>query len=461
MSYNNKSKCGAFQTQFSPILEALAQAALVEISKLVDDGTAVLRLEMSQSQREIEALKRKLQLLERELRATQRVSEERGHPWSVEVPVWDKLRSTEKEGQHPPTAESVFGQEWSFRLRRPREPTAVEERTTPLQSSLTRNQVSSPVVFMKNQVRSPLVFMKNQVRSPVVLMRNQSAVMEEVRPESLPIKQERLEDDLCYSDPQPTSTGEEQVIQPTAAGGPEEQVAQCTPVEEGKKQETVPTPAGDPEELSEQHRCGHSDEELSGLEFVVKAEQEEEHVAQRPNQTACEHSTGRLNNLGSEYVMYERDSQLWTSFTQGDSDIETDDPGCSNATEQYSQSLSVHTELQHAPATVEGSGSTLSSFGSSYVEVFDKMSGKQPVYGEELRSEAIHTQQGQYRERSVDTVERENQTLLPQKQQHGPTVRQMRGGESRAQSHSGSQYEASSTLSAGVFRSDKGYGSKL
>ncbi|XP_035286195.1 zinc finger protein 585B-like [Anguilla anguilla] len=243
-------------------------------------------------------------------------------------------------------------------------------------------------------------------------------------------------------DPQCTSEGGEQVTQPT-------------PVEDGKKPDTEPTPAGDPVELSEQHRCEHSDEELSGLEFVVKAEQEEEHVAQRLDQTGCERSAGRLNNLGSEYVMYERDSQLWTSFTQEDSDIETDDPVCSNTTAQCSQNLSIHTQLQHAPATMEVSGNTLSSFGPSYVEEFDKMSEKPSVCREDLRSEAIHTQQGQYRERLVHTVERENQTLLPQQQQHGPSVKHMRGSESPAQLHSGSQYETSSTLSSSAFSAGK------
>ncbi|KAJ8336442.1 hypothetical protein SKAU_G00376620 [Synaphobranchus kaupii] len=224
-------------------------------------------------------------------------------------------------------------------------------------------------------------------------------------------------------DPQCTSEGGEQVTLPTS-------------VEDGKKPDTEPTPAGDPEELNEQHRCGHGDEELSAVEFVVKAETEEEHVAQRLNQTGCEHSAGGLNNLGSEYVMYEGDSQLWTSFTQGDSDIETDDPVCSNSTEQCSQSLSVHSPLQHGPATMEVSGNPLSSFGASSVEGFDKMSEKPSVCSEELRSEAIHTQQGQYRERLVHTVERENQSLLPQQQQHGPSVKHMRGSGSPAQPHS-------------------------
>ncbi|KAJ8336445.1 hypothetical protein SKAU_G00376650 [Synaphobranchus kaupii] len=136
--------------------------------------------------------------------------------------------------------------------------------------------------------------------------------------------------------------------------------------------------------------------------FTVKAEQEEEHVAQRLNQTGCEHSAGRLNNLGSEYVMYERASQLWTSFTQGDSDIETDDPVCSNATEQCSQSLSVHSPLQHGPATMEVSGNTLSSLGKD-VHVVDGLlvkeeAGGQCSYSEENRSEMDGTQQTEYRQ---------------------------------------------------------------
>ncbi|KAJ8336439.1 hypothetical protein SKAU_G00376590 [Synaphobranchus kaupii] len=345
-----------FQTQLVSTMEILAKAAVAEINRRVDDSCAVFRVEISQSQKEIETLKRKLQVVERELMKTRRKK-------TVHSPT---------RVEHSPSAEGAFGQEWRFRLRTRGEPIAVEEVDTPLQSGI-RNQF---------------------------------------RPEPPLVKKERLEEDLCYSDPEPTPVEEEQETEPTPvmeeqeidpmhAG--EEQETEPTPVGEeweteptpvGEEHETDPTPAGDPEELSEQHRCGHGDEELSEVEFVVKAEQEEEHVAQRLNQTGCEHSAGRLNNLGSEYVMYEGDSQLWTSFTQGDSDIETDDPVCSLATEQCSQSLSVHSPLQHAPATMEVSGNTLSSFGASSVEGFDKMSEKPSVCSEELRSEAIHTQQG-------------------------------------------------------------------
>ncbi|MCJ8730297.1 hypothetical protein PDJAM_G00182720 [Pangasius djambal] len=54
----------AFQTQLASIMEVLANAAVAEICKLVDDDYAVINLQMSQCQRENKALKRKLHLME-------------------------------------------------------------------------------------------------------------------------------------------------------------------------------------------------------------------------------------------------------------------------------------------------------------------------------------------------------------------------------------------------------------
>ncbi|XP_036375356.1 fibrous sheath CABYR-binding protein-like [Megalops cyprinoides] len=384
-----------FQTQLVSIMEILGKAAVAEISRRV-------RLEMSQSQREIEALKRKLHVLEREIIRTRRRK-----------------------------AERVFGQGWSFGVWRDGEATAVEEESTPLQS----------------------------------VMREESADTEENTPESLLIKEERLEDNLWSRDPQPTpaeeqvaqpTPAEEQVTQPTPAEdpeekkpphseGPAEQVTQPTPAEHPKKhvtqptpaeeQVTQPTPAEDPEELSEKRRCGHSEEDLSGLEFVVKVEQEEEHVAQRLSQTGCEHSVGRLNNLDSEYVTYERDGQLWTSFTPGDSDIETDDPVCDNATEQYSQSLPVHTELQHAPAADAASANSLCSLESLAAQPQVTLLSSAPrneevetryLQSEETGSLISEIQQGQTRERLLPSVKRESQTLQARQQLHGPSAKLMR-----------------------------------
>lgn len=57
-----------FYTQLSSIMETLTKAALADIVKLVDDGAAVLRLEISQTQKINTTLKRKLELMESELR---------------------------------------------------------------------------------------------------------------------------------------------------------------------------------------------------------------------------------------------------------------------------------------------------------------------------------------------------------------------------------------------------------
>uniref|UniRef100_A0A4W5K5D0 C2H2-type domain-containing protein n=1 Tax=Hucho hucho TaxID=62062 RepID=A0A4W5K5D0_9TELE len=56
--------CMVFHTQIASIMEVLANAAVADICKLVDDDYAVFRLEITQSQKENRALRRKLQLLE-------------------------------------------------------------------------------------------------------------------------------------------------------------------------------------------------------------------------------------------------------------------------------------------------------------------------------------------------------------------------------------------------------------
>ncbi|XP_055765684.1 zinc finger protein 565-like [Salvelinus fontinalis] len=58
------ANCMVFHTQIASIMEVLANAAVAEICKLVDDDYAVCRLEISQSQKENRGLRRKLQLLE-------------------------------------------------------------------------------------------------------------------------------------------------------------------------------------------------------------------------------------------------------------------------------------------------------------------------------------------------------------------------------------------------------------
>uniref|UniRef100_A0A3B3RZ79 C2H2-type domain-containing protein n=1 Tax=Paramormyrops kingsleyae TaxID=1676925 RepID=A0A3B3RZ79_9TELE len=58
------TSCNVFRTQMTTILDVLAKAAVSEICKLVDDGYAVLRLEISRSKEENQTLKRKLKVME-------------------------------------------------------------------------------------------------------------------------------------------------------------------------------------------------------------------------------------------------------------------------------------------------------------------------------------------------------------------------------------------------------------
>ncbi|XP_024292365.2 zinc finger and BTB domain-containing protein 20 isoform X1 [Oncorhynchus tshawytscha] len=58
------ANCMVFHTQIASIMEVLANAAVAEICKLVDDDYAVFRLEISESQKQNRALRRKLQLQE-------------------------------------------------------------------------------------------------------------------------------------------------------------------------------------------------------------------------------------------------------------------------------------------------------------------------------------------------------------------------------------------------------------
>ncbi|XP_029109287.1 zinc finger protein 484-like [Scleropages formosus] len=56
------SNCIGFQTQITSIMEIVTKTAVAEICKLVEEGYAVLRLEISRSQREIELLREKLSI---------------------------------------------------------------------------------------------------------------------------------------------------------------------------------------------------------------------------------------------------------------------------------------------------------------------------------------------------------------------------------------------------------------
>ncbi|KAK6324869.1 hypothetical protein J4Q44_G00042110, partial [Coregonus suidteri] len=80
--------CMVFHTQIASIMEVLANAAVAEICKLVDDDYAVFRLEITQSQKENRALRRKLLELKVARERAERTMRERvlaSRPSSVKI----------------------------------------------------------------------------------------------------------------------------------------------------------------------------------------------------------------------------------------------------------------------------------------------------------------------------------------------------------------------------------------
>ncbi|KAM4557733.1 uncharacterized protein V3H82_017437 [Fundulus diaphanus] len=65
-SANNNNNCVAFQSKLASIMERLAKAAVVEVSKLWEDGFAVVQVELLRRESEIKALNRKLLSMENE-----------------------------------------------------------------------------------------------------------------------------------------------------------------------------------------------------------------------------------------------------------------------------------------------------------------------------------------------------------------------------------------------------------
>lgn len=63
---DNMDSCVAFQSKLTSIMEMLAKAAVVEISKLWEDGFTLVQVELRRRDNEIEALNKKLMLLENE-----------------------------------------------------------------------------------------------------------------------------------------------------------------------------------------------------------------------------------------------------------------------------------------------------------------------------------------------------------------------------------------------------------
>ncbi|XP_036790348.1 uncharacterized protein LOC110534616 isoform X13 [Oncorhynchus mykiss] len=110
-----------FHTQIASIMEVLANAAVAEICKVVDDDYAVFRLEITQSQKENRALRRKLQLLEL------KVSRERGLASPSSVKILDRYRGVERGEGHLTAGHRSFVKLTGHNTWREDQPITVDE----------------------------------------------------------------------------------------------------------------------------------------------------------------------------------------------------------------------------------------------------------------------------------------------------------------------------------------------
>ncbi|KAL1278618.1 hypothetical protein QQF64_025291 [Cirrhinus molitorella] len=111
-------------------MEMLAKTAVVEIGKLFDENSLLLRLEISRCTNENESLKKKCHFLENELQSARKSA--------------GKMNGTEAPFNHPgltearrrPSIDSVFGKEWCMNLWRHGESNIDEQEDTHMDSSV-------------------------------------------------------------------------------------------------------------------------------------------------------------------------------------------------------------------------------------------------------------------------------------------------------------------------------------
>ncbi|XP_064193763.1 uncharacterized protein LOC135255910 isoform X1 [Anguilla rostrata] len=444
------SNCLAFHTQIASIMEVLANAAVAEICQVVDDGYAVLRLEMSQYQKENKALKRKLQVIERQ---TARRCAERGGSRASFVDgaqVCRKLRETPRalpaKGQFP-AVERALDNRIDVSLKRDEQHIVLDEEDAPAVSTGRSDGVTS-----------------HQNASSTAC-----ADMEEGRTESVLIKEERVEEER---DPQgEMNSREERLVEPSlddgklaaALGnrsppskGREEEsdqqrsrrhVWEPTAVEEEEGCEPLPVKE---ERLGEEgsssearggaRSCGERAVERGGATVGGRVPALNTQTAPvRPLEELAEHSApsglwelqgfrtggmqkarkgrsglglrhggadlrpGGRSSLDSEFVLYERAGQLGSYCTQGGAVAETEDPCCSYSAESDPESLTFRSELQRGPPADGGSGSSLPSLGyldwkpeAAVVETVKMEAEARSVWNRPVVSRAGHTHPKNY-----------------------------------------------------------------
>ncbi|XP_029478990.1 zinc finger protein 782-like [Oncorhynchus nerka] len=359
-----------FQSQLVSIMEILAKAAVAEINKRVDDSCAVIRLEVTQSQRDIDGLKRKCQMMEGELKKTRgrvrRKAERSLYPVKI---VLNKQRicSQWRDGEM-----------------------AVEEDSQPQPTDVEQRAETEPILIKDEETAEDV--WKTDPQEELRITGEESGS----KPGQPPSFEQRHFDEDFIT--QPNISPEDSVEHYPNSDGPKEPCTpRCTSVEKSKVFST------------EQHRPA---EDEDSQELVMVKDEKEEDLDQTTVLAGPD-----------QFVMDETDGQRWTSVDPG---RETDPEGhpdfSFHSTEEYSQNISIfppHSGLPSLPTMTDGVGPSVhSSRGKPHANMFSTAAHMK----RHVRTLADETRQQMPEEQSSETLNSNNDgnslALQPRQHQH-------------------------------------------
>ncbi|XP_066574778.1 uncharacterized protein LOC136764530 [Amia ocellicauda] len=328
-----------FQSQLTSVMESMVRAAIYEITKLYESSFAGFQVEIAQSKKEIQALRRRLPLPESQPRGGTNKARKSAPPANSSrcVGVQDGEGTPGGEPREaaagtrrdsPPLIDRVFDQDWGSNLWGTGEPRSEEagEEVTGLYPANSAEELAEVVS---------------------VIIKEESADIEENRPQRILIKDEGSREDSDSSDAQGRGRIRRRRAFANSAlpaaldRAPIEQQQQPCEEQWGSSlmQETESTAAGGRDELTEQHRSRQGVGELGGLESVHTAEPGPEHVAQRLNPPGSEHSAEEL----IEYI-----DELGCVVKQGYGDTDMDRGDSTSTGEKDGKNETLAAEMEEA-----------------------------------------------------------------------------------------------------------------
>ncbi|XP_024246747.1 zinc finger protein 233 isoform X2 [Oncorhynchus tshawytscha] len=358
----------SLRAQIASIIEVLSKAAVAEISKVVDDGIVVLRVEMCQRENEINVLKNNVQQLDSELRRarTRGIQARRRihHGRSV---------AAENLGRGGPGKSSTtcVGR------------TSLEK----LQSGEVGNERDEEDIRRADETRvktEPGVELEQAKQSTG--RKDKGCLDAELsmydRDSQQWMSSSQADNDMEMSHSEYlNSSGQNSQCLPdhssVSPGNSGKAEASCSSVSfpvsidgEANNEEMPPLDRSQ----SEEEQCNKNNEMVQTPEIPVKSEPEEQKDAsQTLNHKGEEQTAGNAEELAANLSLCERGSQSWMSGSQADHDIETSNSEYFSSSGHKSQCLPDHSALNHVPGRVEASCSSASFPGKPYGDVREDM----------------------------------------------------------------------------------------